>query len=199
MLNPFLSPIPVDYEVDGKTYQFYPISTKVLFQLRGLAKPLARALGVLLTSSQNDYGKETVEVKAPDDGYQIRTSIQPITSDLAKARHEQRQMALDQLVDGLMSEGSSTMLALMVMDSMRDTFARTPTPAQLAAFVNETPATVLVEMLMGVAAANKKLFDPLKARVTEMTATLRSTIAKTQPEEQPSTPSPEVTPGTTSG
>ena len=194
MINPFLSPQPVEHIIDGQTYKFWPVSTKMLFQLRTLAKPVAKAIGTLLTSTQNDFGKETVEVRAPDDGYQIRTTLQPIPADLAKTRHEQRTAALDGLVEGLMNEASSLALALLVMDSMRDQYPRSEvTPAGAQKFIAETPATAMVEMLAGVGAANKKLFDPLKARVTELTATLRGQL-----DAQPSKPSEEQPTATTS-
>lgn len=181
-LTPFLTPSFVEHPVGEKVCKFYPISTKVLFQLRGLAKPIAKGIASLLTSQQNDIGRESVEVQAPDGGRQLRTTIQPISDSLAKTRFDQRASTLDQLIDQLMSEGASSMLALLVVDSMRDDFPRNPSPADLSKFVAEMPAERMIEMLVGVSKANRKLFDPLKERVTEISATLKGAVARLRDE-----------------
>lgn len=192
MTNPFLSPQPVEHIIDGQSYKFWPVSTKMLFQLRSMAKPIAKAIGTLLSTTQNDYAKETVEVTAPDGGYQQRTTLQAISADLAKARHAQRTEALEALVDGMMNDANAITLALLIMDSMRDNYQRSEvTPAGAQKFLSEVPAPAMVEMLAGVGAANKKLFDPLKAWVTEITATLKGQLAEQQ--RKPSEETPETT------
>lgn len=197
MPNPFLSAQPIEREVDGQVLKFYPISTRMLFRIQSLAKPIARAIGTLLSPKQNDYGKETVETKSPEDAYQIRTTLQPISADLARERHGQTLSALDNLVDGLMSESTSVTCALLVMDSLRDTFQRNEiTPQGAQSFLADTPATTLMELLAGVAAANKKLFDPLKARVADITATLKGQLAAQQP--APSEETQKTSSGSTS-
>lgn len=189
---PFASPQPVEHSVDGQILKFYPISTRMLFQLRSLAKPIARAIGTLLQSKQNDYGKETVEVKSPEDAYQIRTSVQAISADLAKTRHDQMAAALDSLIDGLVSESTAMSLALLIMDSLREEYPQRPATPQMAQqFLADTPAPAMIELLMGVAAANRKLFDPLKARVADITATLKNQLdgLRTEPSEETPTTS----------
>lgn len=178
-LAPFLTPTFVEHPVGDKVCKFYPVSTRVLFQLRGLAKPIAKGIAALLTSSQNDFGRESVEVQGKDGDRQLRTTLQPIAEGLAKVRFEQRASTLDQLVDQLMSDASSTMIASMIVDSMREDFpSRTPTVADLTKFVAEVPAEKTLEMLMGVAKANRKLFDPLKERVTEMSVALKGAVQR---------------------
>lgn len=193
-VTPFPSPVAHQAVVSEQLENFYPISTRMLFQLRVLAMPIAKAVSVFLTSSQNDIGKETSEVKSKDNDYQQRTTLQPITAELAQKRHEQKTQALEQLVGNLMNEQASGAIAELVMDSMRDRYPRGPrTAAVIQTFLTDTTAEQLVEMLTGVAGANKKLFDPLRARVAELTAALKSNLdvpsPETQESGQPSRPS----------
>jgi hypothetical protein len=193
-LTPFLNPSFVEHPVGAEAYKFYPVSLRVLFQLRGLAKPIAQAISTLLTSRSDDIGRESVEVKAPDGGTQLRTTIQPIQDSLAKTRFDQRASTLNALIDQLMSEGAANMIATLIMDSMRDLFPnRTPSAADCAKFVAEVPAERTMEMLAGVAKANKKLFDPLKVRVVEAATTLRAAVANIAAENglQPEPPKPQ--------
>lgn len=190
-LSPFLNPSFVEHEVGGRVCKFYPISVRVLFQMRGLAKPIAQAVSTLLTSRGDDIGRESVEVQAPDGGRQLRTTIQPIQEGLAKTRFDQRNATLTSLIDQLMSDGAADMIATLIMDSMRDDFPRSTSTQDRAKFVAEIPAEAAAEMLTGVAKANKKLFDPLRVRVAEMAATLKAAVSRVAEEnglrqEQPS-------------
>ena len=197
---PFPSPTPHQAVVSEQLENFYPISTRMLFQLRVLAVPVAKALSVFLSSSQNDIGKETTEVKSKDNDYQQRTTLQPITADLAQKRHEQKTQALEQLVGSVMNEQASGAIAELVMDSMRDRYPRGPrTATVISAFLTDITAEQLVEMLTGVAGANRKLFDPLRARVADLTAALKSNIDGMQASEQPSEPSSSPAETTLSG
>lgn len=187
--TPFLEAPAVEHEVAGASHKFFPVTTRVLFQLRGLAKPLARALSSLLTSRQQDVATESVDVTSTE-GRQLRTTIQAIDEKLARARQEQRDRALTEIIDQVMADSSASMIALLVMDSMRDAFPKPHTPAMQQQFVDQISGQTLVEMLVGVGKANKKLFDPLKDRVAEAAATLRASVRNLAAANGLTTPTP---------
>jgi len=188
---PFTTPEPVEHEIDGQSHKFWPISVGTLFKLRGLAKPLAKALAALLSNSQNDIGSEVVK-----SGEHQKVSTQPITSDLAKLRFEQRQGAIEQLMEGVFNDGSAKVLAELVIDSMREDFPDRKTDTQ--SFLRDIPAPVFMEMLAGVAKANKKLFDPLRQKAEEVGLVIRGSFGSPPPNEPPKE-SQQTEPTTSSG
>lgn len=187
---PFLTAQPFEHVVNGVSCKFYPITFGTTFKLREPAKAILKALSGLMTNRREDVGRESVETTAPDGGRQTRVTVQPIAVDLARMRADQTQSLLADLVMTVMSDGNATMLALLIMDSMRDTYPpeKRKNQIELQRFVEETPATIVVEMLMGVAKANAKLFDPLKGWVATLNATLRDSLGSLVQAVQESVP-----------
>lgn len=188
---PFLSPRFEDHEVQGTLQKFYPISTRMLFQMRSAAKPIARAIAVLFGDTKNDVGSERVESEQHQ-----RVTITAATAEVSKMRHDQRQAAIEMLIEGLMGEGSSHLLVALVADSMRESFPKELSVADREEFLKTVPADTLMEILQGVAKANKKLFDPLKERVANVSSTLKTALhdrfgkePSKQSEETPTTAS----------
>lgn len=184
MVSLFTSPEPIEHEVSGQIVKFWPISVGLVFRLRGLAKPLARSVAALFTNADNDTSVEEIS-----QGTHRKISKSAISSELAKLRFEQRQVAVEQLTEGLLNDASAKVLAEVCIDSMREAFIKKETPVEK--FLAEIPAPAFMEMLSGVAKANKKLFDPLKKAVEGMASTILQSArpgnpAETQPEESPS-------------
>lgn len=184
----FPAPQPSEHEINGQTFKFWPISVGAMFRLRGLAKPVAKAVAAFLTNSQNDTASEVVQ-----SGEHRKVSTQAIATDLAKLRYEQRQAAIEQLTEGIFSDPAAKTLAELCIDSMRETFDKKVTRPE--AFLESVSAPDFVEMLAGVAKANAKLFDPLKKKAEEITSALRGNAPPSTPPNEPpadSSTSPEM-------
>jgi hypothetical protein len=172
LVLPFLAPRFEEHPVQGTLQKFYPISTRMLFQMRSAAKPVARAIATLFGDTKNDIGTEHVQ----SDQHQ-RTTITAATAEVSKMRYEQRQAAIEQLIEGLMGESSSHLLVSLIADSMRELFPKELGQQDREEFLKTVPADNLIEMLQGVGKVNRKLFDPLKERVANVSTTLKAVLA----------------------
>lgn len=203
---PFLTPQSFEQTVDGVVCKFYPVTIGTAFKLREPAKAILKALAGLLQNRREDIAREGVETSGPDGTRMVRTTVQAIAPELARVRHEQRTQLLENLVMSLMSDGNATMVAMLIMDSMREHYQPADKNNQLKVqqFVDTVTAPTMVEMLMGVAKANAKLFDPLKGWVGQIGTTLKDSIqglAEIVQEHvpQPAQPQPQPTETTTTG
>ncbi len=188
-LPSFLSSRFVERDIDGQLHRFYPVSVRAVFKLRDISKPISKAIQALLTGN-DDTSRESVKMTDKERNYQERVVVSAINPELARLRHQQKQDAIETLINGLLSEESSFVLADLIMDSMREAgFPKNPTIQQKAEFVNGTSATAMVEMAKGLAEANKELFRPLALWLESMRVTLKSKLAGS-----PAEPSAEPTP-----
>ena len=168
----FLCPTAIDHEVHGKTIRFYPISGRMLFKLRGIARPLAHAISVLFADKSNDTSRQMHDFAFKDeDGSEgergSQTIISAITPELLRERTQQKEMAIDKLVDAVMNESNSLLIAEMIFDSCRDVFPRKPSTADLEIFLQECSDFVsLTSFLVGVGKANVQVFGPAAGKVS---------------------------------
>lgn len=195
MTLPFLAYPPIEHEVGGVICKFYPINGRMVFATRGLLKSVSKSIAALFMQGDNDVSIEQSKIKAGDNEQQ-RTSQTAISSELAKLRFDQRQLGIENLVEGLTSDPSSRVIADIIMASMKDYYPRGSKTADQ--FLDETPAPVLAEMIAGVMKANARIFDPLKKRVEEITSILKSRLDQLRPQpassESPIAPlNPETT------
>lgn len=180
----FLSPRCVTHEVNGEAQHFYPISVRRIFDLRVLSTRVAQSLQTLFFTNQDDVGKEQNKIVegGADGAYQERFVASPIDPELAKERYQQKQKAISDLIDCLLSEESGFILVKLVMDSMRDVdWPKKPSQTDLANFVDNCSAEILMEMVQGVIAANKKLFAPLAKWVDQAKDTVKTAMRKDRP------------------
>lgn len=192
---PFLAYPPIEHPVNGVVCKFYPVSSRIVFSLRGVAKPVMKAITSLFVQNGNDIALDSNEIQTAEGQFQKRINQGAISTDLARLRFDQRQASLESLIEGLMADPSANLIADLVMSSMRETYIPKKSPQ---AFLDETPAPVLMEMLVGVAKANEKLFDPLKQRVASISAILNAKLAQLRGQlDTPSGKSPVETEGTT--
>lgn len=176
-LPSFLSDQSVDHEVNGQTHKFYPVSTRTIFHLKRVGSQSARALQALFSGGNDDVSKEhdkTFE-GGKDGAFQERHRVSAIDPVLAEKRYQQKQKAVNDLIETLLSEDAGFVLARLIMDSMREAgFPRKPTNAELGEFVDNVSADSMVEMCQGLIAANRRLFAPLEKWV----ATIKETLQK---------------------
>lgn len=160
----FLSDRSVTMPVEGVEHRFYPVSVKTIFRLKTVSKTIAKSIQALLSGGKEDTTQKSSEIAetAPGGAYQKNISIDAISPELAELRYKQKQKALEELVDTVLSEDSSFLLVDMIADSMRDAgFPKNMSTSQKAEWVGNCSATALVEMIIGVIEANKSLFSPL--------------------------------------
>lgn len=183
---------PIVQDVQGVPQNFYPISVKTLMQLRGVAKPLGRALAVLFGGTDDSVSKREIEEKTNNTTgiYERRTSVDAISADLAKQRVQQREAAVAELIDGAMNDASCRLLAMVIVDSMRDVFPKKPaSPAGYDEILEDISGEELIDILKGIGAANRKLFGPLMERAGQVGAALKSNLdEKLASEAPPSAP-----------
>lgn len=165
---------PVD--IQGKTYNFYPLSTRMAFELKAIASPLFSAVSTLFTRTDQDVGtvvKDLMSVKDPTKVEARETTISPIDPDLARMRAMDRDKAIGTLIDALSDDRNQMVIAKVIMDSMRDDFERPVTNDDASEFTTSDQVTIdlLVDLLKGVAKANAKVFGPLGERVSKAVGT----------------------------
>lgn len=175
----FLTPNSVSHKIGDKEYNFYPISVGLAFKLRAVAKPLTRALTALLGGSSNDTGSIQRKVANDKGGDDQEIVVEPISADLAKLRHEQRQTAVSELVDVLTAEANINIIGDIMVDSLRDIFPpgdkTNPSGADFMAQINLPD---LPELLWGIAKANKGVFGPLVGKIEGLMSSVKSQIEK---------------------
>lgn len=202
----FLHPQTTEHMVNGQTAYFLPISVGLAFEFRDIGKPLAKALGTLFTKTDQDYGtlNRTISPsKDADDGMQ-EMIIDPITVPMAEFRHKQRSEAIEELIAALTADNNKKLLGKLLLTSL----GNPPKPQREGSnepvvlwepdeLIDALPAPVLVEMLIGVAKANKGVFGPLADRVGSLaTLTLSTLEQKNKDAAKEPTPEPEpLTPG----
>jgi hypothetical protein len=155
----FLEPKSTPHEVGGKKLNFYPMSIGLAFKLKSIGKPLGAALSVLFTNDKNDAGTK-IRLVANEHGTQDSEQIgEPISPELAALRLKQKSDAISNLIDAITADSTQELLGTVIMDSLRDQFKDSRPSTE--EFVTNVHMPQLVEMLIGVAKANKGVFGPL--------------------------------------
>ena len=153
---PFLAPTCETHRINGVELNFYPVSVNALFKARSMAKPLAAAIRTLFAQNANDRGQVRRIVQGASEEI-----VQATTPELAKLRAEQDERAISDLVEAFADDKNAMILAELIVDSLRDTFARGSMSAQDSlAWLKDLEAATLTEMLIGLAKGNKRVLGP---------------------------------------
>jgi hypothetical protein len=169
----FLAPTCIKHTVNGEEINFYAISTKMLFRLKSLTRPLSQALSTLFADSSKDNGRTLKDFKFVDGSDSDETNegsetiINPIDPAILQIRMDTKERAVDRLVDAFSSEENKKLIALLICDSCRDLLPRDPDDDEVSELMATLDLGNLVAMLTGVAKANVKVFGPLGDRVSE--------------------------------
>ena len=207
MQNPFFSPKAVEHPINGVLYNFYPNRVFVVGKLRDFLKPMFKAIATLTNKHDTDIGRESVETKDKDGSYQIRTTLNAIDTQLASQRQAERERLTDKVIEDFTSPPAMRAIGTLVMDSLRDNFSKRPDEKEVQNFLDEVSLDILMQMLKGVALANKEVFGPLGVQIEKaldqfkkrMTPNeVESESAPEQPSEQPEQQLSEI-PTTASG
>jgi len=159
----FLSPKYVEHEVNGLVLRFYPGSLRLLGRLRTISKPLVGAISTFFQNSDLLTRKVMRDFQSPQGEASSETTLDPISPELLKNIDLRREGAIDQVFQAITSEENRAVIGEIIMDSLREEFPRKPKAEQIREFVDDPDLDVAttVQLLTGVAMANKGLFGPL--------------------------------------
>jgi len=181
----FIAPQATPHRVQGQEFNFYPVSLATMFKLRGAAKSIAKALATIFNGNASDNGSVHRQIANEHKSFDTETVVEAVAADVIKLRHEQRVEAFQNVVETLMDEANLVVLGELIIDSLRDVFpkeARSEWPPAKE-FITATEGPALVDMIVGVAKANKGLFGPLvgKAGATwsKVAKVMESKLAET--------------------
>jgi hypothetical protein len=162
------SPDPIEHEVLGQRVKFWPVSYSTFLYLKNVATPIIQSILTLINGDSKldkDYVSETRTVGGPGDGEEVVQRFSAIKADLAAVRHEQRNKAVQTLTEAIFSEKEGWIFVALCVDCAREVeWPVKDTVVKIAKHVavsREMTVDVLIEMLVGVAKANKRFLDPL--------------------------------------
>lgn len=186
----------ITHPVGGHDVKFWPISVAMLVKMRSIGRPLAQALGALMGNNQSDVRREmtqsddtAIETVDGDDGQQKKvlvgvtgtnTSHDAISVELARFRADQKEMAIDRIVDAFTKTENQLVIAALVFDSCREIFPRRPENDDLAEFISEQANLVVMsQFLSGIMKANAQALGKLGEQLTEsVTKIVRKRISE---------------------
>lgn len=182
----FLSPKCIKHTIgEGEMSQainFYPVSVRVAFRLKSMAKPLAQAISALFTRNRDDCRQMSRKFKDPGGEEGEETTVEAIDLALARYRDERRDKAIEQMIEAFADPQNQMIVAELLMDSMRDICPRNPTAEDLQQFIASLTVDTLFGMLTGVAKANFGVLEGnvLKAAREKVGAAFGRDIEKTE-------------------
>lgn len=182
----FCTPTFETHEVNGKELQFYPVSYKKLIELRRIGRPLAVAISRFFSNDKSDIASTVRDFNDPQTGQRRGSEIvsESITIEVLQYREQQREMAIDGLIDAISQDANILVIGEIVMDSLRDVFPRNPSKDDITEFVfgsEERPGLdpgTIWQLCEGVLKANRKVFDPLLKRAREWAGGLGVNLAQ---------------------
>lgn len=158
--------------IKGKELAFYEASFGMVHKMKNLAKPIISAIATLLTDRTGDSGLTRHEHWEPKaEALITQSKYEAISAELASLRAQQRQAAIDQVVEVLMDKDNLMILTEIIADSLREDFKRDEngevTEEDVKFLAQQMTAPVFVEMVKAVATANKDVFGPLAQRLSQ--------------------------------
>lgn len=157
----------VKHKVNGVEIEFYPISVGMMFTLRKLGKPIARALAVFFESKRVSVDGKAYQTTQSADGF-AETISEGVSLEIIKLRYDQQAAAIEQLFDGLSGDDSVEAVGKIILDSVRRSMFSGIAPADLpngAEFLHAMGLPQLPELIVGVVKANKGVLGPLAGQM----------------------------------
>lgn len=149
------------HTVSGKTLVFLPISAMTLLKLKGLVEPVSKCLSVLFEDKNRDAG---VVQRSDSEGFSEVIS-EGVSESVLRMRSEQKSKAVEDLMKALSDDSNLDALGEVILDSLRkhDWGGHRPPAME---FMKYLGLPDLVQMLIGVAKANKGVFGPLESKMS---------------------------------
>lgn len=176
----FLESDSVEHEVNGTMISFHAVSLGTLFEIKVIGEPLAKALAVLFDDKGRDYGTVSRNFYQPNSGQADQRMdneliVEPRTPEMAALRAKQREESIGGLIEALLNDKSKAVLGKLIVESMKDYFDKGQVPPGVE-FMNQIPATSIVDFLTGVAKANKGVLGPLAESLTGLWAKAKNRL-----------------------
>lgn len=178
----YLTPKGFKHEVNGESLTFYPLSVGQNFRLKEIARPLGRAIAILLSDNAGDRGSVSREWKGPSakpvrdergkptSEWEGETESEytrtPPPLEVAALRSKERDDAVQGLIDVVTEKKNVEQIAEIIKDSLRE--EKELTVQDLC----RVDLVTLWQLLKGVMKANAQAMPPLSGRVREKLGTL---------------------------
>jgi len=154
-----IAPRPEVHEIEGQSFNFYPVSLQTAFKLRAVAQPLVKGLAVLFAENKADSRiLDRSWEDAEGKGHEFVT--EPVTPEIASFRRQQINTAVEDIFR-IFQDESLEAIGEILMDSLCDLFPRDQEKPPVSEFLGTVTLPCLPEFLVGVAKANKGTFGPL--------------------------------------
>jgi hypothetical protein len=157
-------------EIGGQTFTFYPISVRMLFELKSSMEPLMKALKTLFPKETND-GTTTTEETFDPSTRQMLTKVTHLGAtplDTVKFRVDQDDKAMRESIEAILGEKNRLLMGRVLADSLRDEEIKTDTEISEFICSPEFDLPLMVEFLSGFFAVNVKVFGPFVGRVKDL-------------------------------
>lgn len=166
----FLNPQQAAHEVEvgGELLKFYPVSVGKLFELRAIARPMAKSLMSLMTDTAND---SSVHRGIDEDGNHVESIMAP-TPELVEARARQQSKAIDELVETFTCSDNLGIVGGVLIDSLRDLFPAGGDVPPGIEFIQQLPSNLLPIFVKGLIAANKGVLGDFGGKATGLLDTV---------------------------
>lgn len=177
----FLKPKFISREVNGEKLHFYSPPVLTILKLSDFATPLTQALVTVFQDVEGDQGRVTQDYQTPDGEQGAKTSLEPLSVDLARYRDGSRRDAITRLVGSLTSPEARLMLGEIIMESLREDFERPKggfKPDQIKEFIEnpDLDGSTAVDLLGGVMEASKGIFGPFAEAATAILDMLKARV-----------------------
>ena len=176
----FLAPPGKDVEIalgsGSRTFRFYPVSVRMLFRLQQVAKPLAKAVAAIWLPIGRECERVEEQLAQGDDSIR-KVREAPIDAGMAKIKLEQRAHAIEQLFDAFGQESNQRLLAMLIMDSLRDeSWSRPAKTDEADAFLDSVSFPTLVRMVAAAWEASVEALGPFGGKASQALAGLKETV-----------------------
>lgn len=148
----------VPHTIDGQTFQFYPVRTRMILsgKFRDLIEPIVKAVGVLRLPI-DPFPAKLTEDSGPDGSF-LRVTEAP-TVQMVDHQNAIRNNEMKAALDTLFSDQNSLSVGRLILDSLRDEVEGRPTDEQVMEFMEDDnmDVAVLYGFVVGFVKANAKV------------------------------------------
>lgn len=173
----FLASKAVEHTVEladgARKLKFLPARMRELKQLKALAGRISGAIA--LAFAPVDYERRSVR----DFEGGKESVFEPAHSDEIEAAVSRRAGAFSDLADIVLSDEGHESLATLILGSLRE--QKEFAGLSATELVDECPADVFVDLLIGFFKANRKILDPLAKTVGDLAGRLKAQLEERLP------------------
>lgn len=172
---PFLQPRKIRHKINGVEVNIYALPVNMVYELKTVVKPLARAITTLTDNKVNDVGRQIIQFKddsssnkKDEEDIQVsaQTNVEPLSIQMAELREKQTNLAIDQLVEAITCDTNRLLLGKILVVSLKDQFpGKDILNDDATDLINSIDIGSMVELAEGIIKVNSGAFLPLWERV----------------------------------